>query len=153
MARWNASQIAANLGKRLIKSPRVYLRDSGLLHALLGIETLDALLAHPIAGAAWEGTVIEHLLTHAPEHAQPHFYRTVAGAELDLVIETPAGLRAFEAKFGLHPKLSRGYHHAFGDLGIDCGTVVYSGDENYRMTPDANVASLQEAIREAGRST
>lgn len=142
----------ANLGKRLIKSPRVYLRDSGLLHALLGIETLDALLAHPIAGAAWEGTVIEHVITHASDNAHPHFYRTVAGAELDLVLETPAGLRAFEAKFGLNPKLSRGYHQALADLGIACGTVVYSGDESYRMAPDANVASLPEALREAERN-
>ncbi|MCC6658003.1 MAG: ATP-binding protein [Rhodocyclaceae bacterium] len=139
----------ANLGKRLVKSPRVYLRDSGLLHALLGVETLDALLAHPIVGAAWEGTVIEHLVAHVPQQALPHFYRTVAGAELDLVLESSAGLRAFEAKFGLSPRLTKGYHQALADLGIACGTVVYTGNENYRMAPDARVAGLQEAIQEA----
>lgn len=93
--------------------------------------------------------VLEHLIVHSPD-ARPHFYRTGAGAELDLVLESSAGLRAFEAKFGLSPKLSRGYQHALSDLGIASGTVVYFGNESYRMTPEANVASLQDAIREAG---
>lgn len=135
----------ANLGKRLVKSPKVYLRDSGLLHALLGIETYDALLAHPTVGASWEGMVIEHVLSRAAEGAQPHFYRTAAGAELDLVIETGGGLEVFEAKFGLSPTLSTGYHHALADLGVSRGRIVYSGTESYVMAPDAEVSTLAEA--------
>ena len=135
----------ANLGKRLVKSPKVYLRDSGLLHALLGIDTYDALLAHPIVGASWEGMVIEHLLSHAPEGAQPHFYRTAAGAELDLVIETGGRLEVFEAKFGLSPTLSKGYHHALADLGVSRGRIVYSGTESYVLAPNAEVSTLAEA--------
>jgi hypothetical protein len=136
----------ANLGKRLVKSPRIYLRDSGLLNALLGIETMDSLLAHPIIGTAWEGMVIEHLIAHAAENTRPHFYRTVAGAELDLILEAAAGLQAYEAKFGLGPKLTKGYHLALSDLNIAQGTIVYSGKESYRLARDANVASLPDAI-------
>lgn len=136
----------ANLGKRLIKSPKVYLRDCGLLHALLGIETLDALLAHPVVGASWEGMVLEHLINHANDNATPHFYRTVAGAELDLILETPTGLHAYEAKLSVSPALSKGYHIALEDLKIPTGQVVYSGTESYQMTPDARIVSLADAV-------
>jgi len=139
----------ANLGKRLIKSPKVYLRDSGILHALLGIETLDGLYAHPIIGAAWEGMVIEHLITHTSDNISPHFYRTVAGAELDLVLETSSGIQAYEAKLSLSPTLTKGYHLALADLNIPVGFVVYSGKETYQMTPDARITSLADAITEA----
>jgi len=141
----------ANLGKRLIKSPKIYLRDSGLLHALLGIETLDALYAHPIIGAAWEGLVVEHLISHAAESASPSFYRTVAGAELDLILETPDRMQAFEAKLGINPKLSKGYHLALNDLNIACGQVVYSGLDSYQMAQDARVMNLADAMQAAGR--
>lgn len=137
-----------NLGKRLVKSPRIYLRDSGLLLALLGIESREALFAHPIVGAAWEGMVIEHLVNRAGEDNRPHFYRTIAGAELDLILESPAGLRVFEAKFGLSPKLSRGYHQALSDLNVALGSVVYTGNESYRLAPDAQVLSLKDAMSE-----
>lgn len=141
----------ANLGKRLIKSPKIYLRDSGLLHALLGIETLDALYAHPIVGAAWEGMVVEHLISHAEETVSPSFYRTVAGAELDLILETPARIQAFEAKLSLSPKLTKGYHLALNDLNIACGQVVYSGMDNYQMMQDTRVTNLADAMRAAGQ--
>ena len=139
----------ANLGKRLIKSPKIYLRDSGLLHALLGIETLDALYAHPIVGAAWEGMVVEHLIGHAAEAASPSFYRTVAGAELDLILETPTQMKAFEAKLSLSPTLTRGYHLALNDLNIACGQVVYSGMDHYQMARDTRVLGLADAMRVA----
>jgi predicted AAA+ superfamily ATPase len=142
----------ANLGKRLIKSPKIYLRDSGLLHALLDIETLDALHAHPIAGAAWEGMVIEHLISHAAENVSPSFYRTVAGAELDLILETPARIQAFEAKFSVSPKLTKGYHLALSDLNIACGQVVYSGPDNYQMAQDTRVTSLTDAMLATARN-
>jgi len=89
--------------------------------------------------------VIGHLLSHAPEGAQPHFYRTAAGAELDLVIETGGRLEVFEAKFGLSPTLSKGYHHALADLGVSRGRIVYSGTESYVLAPDAEVSTLTEA--------
>lgn len=136
----------ANLGKRLVKSPKIYLRDSGLLHALLGIETLDNLYAHPIVGASWEGMLNEQLISNTEDNTTPYFYRSVAGAELDLVMETPTELQAYEVKFGLSPKVSKGYHLALTDLGIAMGNVVYSGTEAYQMAPDARVVGLADAI-------
>ena len=139
----------ANLGKRLIKAPKVYLRDNGLLHALLGIETLDDLHGHPVVGASWEGLVIEHLIGSLHEHtAEPCFYRTVAGAELDLVVSTRTGMHALEAKLGLSPTLTKGYHHALSALDIELGYVVYSGTESYRLAKDAQVIGLAEIMRE-----
>lgn len=79
----------ANIGKRLVKSPKVYVRDSGLVHALLGIEDYNAVAGHPVVGASWEGFVIENLLSVAPDRTRAHFYRTAAGAEIDLVLELP----------------------------------------------------------------
>lgn len=135
-----------NLGKRLVKSPKVYLRDCGLLHALLGIDSLDALLAHPVVGAAWEGLVIEHLIAGAGPEEQPFFYRTAAGAEIDLLLVSARGERAFEAKFGLAPTLGKGYHHALSDLSIARGQVVYTGNERYQIADDALVTGLAEAL-------
>ena len=106
-----------NLGKRLVKSPKVYIRDSGLVHALLGIETKDALLAHPVVGASWEGFAIENLLAYAPANVQGYFYRTGGGAEADLLLAWPDGkLWAIEIKRSLAPKVERGFHAACEDL-------------------------------------
>ena len=107
----------ADVGKRLVKSPKVYVRDSGIVHALLGLDDRDAVLGHPVAGGSWEGFVLENLLRAAPERAKASFYRTAAGAEIDLVLEMPGGrLWAIEIKRGLAPKLDRGFHHAREDL-------------------------------------
>lgn len=135
-----------NLGKRLVKSPKVYLRDTGLLHALLGIKDYDALLSHPVIGASWEGMVIEHLIGHAGQDSQAFFYRTSAGAELDLVIDSPPHLYGYEVKFGLAPKLSKGYHHAIADLGIIKGKVIYSGNEQFQLASDATAMGLANAL-------
>lgn len=135
-----------NLKKRLVKTPKTYLRDCGLLHALLGIESLDGLFGHPVAGASWEGMVLEHLIVHAGHDVQPYFYRTVAGAELDLVLESASGLRGYEVKFGQSPRVTKGYHHALEDLALTQGTVVYSGRDSYEATGDATVISLAHAI-------
>lgn len=135
-----------NLGKRLVKSPKVYLRDAGLLHALLGIKDYDALLSHPVIGASWEGMVIEHLISHAGQDSQAFFYRTAAGAELDLVIDSPPHLYGYEVKFGLAPKLGKGYHHAIADLGISKGKVIYSGNEQFQLAGDATAMGLANAI-------
>ena len=138
----------ANLGKRLVKSPKIYLRDTGLLHALLGIETLDDLYGHPVVGASWEGMVIEHLISaHVHGMSEACFYRTAAGAEVDLVIQDGSGRQAFEVKFGLSPTLSKGYHHALADLKLELAHVIYSGVESYRMRPNAHVYSLADALQ------
>lgn len=138
----------ANLGKRLVKSPKVYLRDSGLLHALLGITRLEDLLAHPTVGASWEGFVIEHLCAHATEGSRASFYRTSTGAEIDLLLERGSQLEAWEVKFGLAPRITRGFHEALRDLGLASGRVVYSGADGYAMASDARATGLAEAIAE-----
>jgi len=107
----------SNLGKRLVKSPKVYVRDSGLLHALLGLATHDALLAHPVVGNSWEGFAIETLLNAAPRDAQSGFYRSSNGAEIDLVVDSPGlGLMAIEVKKGPSAKPRRGFYSACEDL-------------------------------------
>ena len=99
----------ANVGKRLVKSPKVYVRDSGLVHALLAIGDKETLLSHPVVGASWEGFVIENLLAVVPEGVQGHFYRTSGGAEIDLVLSFPDGrLWAVEIKRSLSPRPERG---------------------------------------------
>jgi uncharacterized protein len=109
--------VLANTGKRLVKSPKVYVRDSGLVHALLGIRAGDELLGHPVVGTSWEGFVIESLLAACPPRTEAGFYRTAAGAEIDLVLELPrSGRWAIEIKRGLAPKLEKGFHLACEDL-------------------------------------
>lgn len=135
----------ANLGKRLVKSPKIYLRDCGLLHALLGIDSLDNLFGHPVVGAAWEGLVVEHLIGQSSAGEQAFFYRTAAGAEMDLVL-TGKQRRAFEVKFGLAPKLGKGYHQALIDLDIAVGQIVYTGNERYQLSQDAIATSLADAL-------
>ena len=98
----------SNTGKRLVKSPKVYVRDSGLLHALLGIVDRDGLLSHPIVGMSWEGWVVENALNVAPEGVHGHFFRTSGGAEIDLVLRFPSGeLWAVEVKRSLAPRPER----------------------------------------------
>ncbi len=125
---------AANLKKRLVKSPKVYLRDSGLLHALLRIGDSDQLLGHPIAGASWEGWVIEQALAADGGRSGAYFYRTSAGAEIDLVLERPRGRRlAFEIKLGSAPSPSRGFWSGLDDLKPSAAFVVYPGTERYPL--------------------
>ena len=135
----------ANIGKRLVKAPKVYVRDSGLLHALLNIETLDRLAGHPVIGASWEGFVLENLLAALPWRTQPLFYRTAVGAEIDLVLERPDGERwAIEIKRGLAAKLERGFHHARQDLAPKKAFVVYSGEERYPVADGVEAISVRE---------
>jgi len=135
----------ANLGKRLVKSPKVYVRDSGLVHALLNVADKEALLAHPIVGQSWECFVIENLLVSAGDKAQGYFYRTGGGAEIDLLLAWPGGkLWAIEIKRSLSPKLERGFHAACEDLAPVRKFVVYPGRERYRIAPDIEVVSLDE---------
>lgn len=139
----------ANLGKRLVKSPRIYLRDSGLCHALLGIEDWNDLAGHPVAGPGWEGFVVENLLAVAPERTAATFFRTAAGAEMDLVLDFPDGRRwAVEAKRGLAPTVSRGFHEARAALRPDRTFVAYSGDDRYPFRDGVEVIGLRELMAE-----
>ena len=135
----------ANVGKRLVKSPKVYVRDSGIVHALLGLDDYEAVLGHPAAGGSWEGFVLETLVGSAPERARASFYRTSAGAEIDLVLEMPgAGLWAVEIKRGLAPKLDRGFHRAREDLEPERSFVVYSGEDRYPRGEGIEAVGLRE---------
>lgn len=121
-----------NTKKRLVKSPKVYVRDSGLLHSLLRIENEAALLGSPHAGASWEGWVIEQIVPLLPGSWSAHFYRTADGAEIDLLLVPPAGPPiAVEIKLSLSPSPARGFHTAFADIGCAEGYVIYPGDESY----------------------
>jgi uncharacterized protein len=133
----------ANVGKRLVKSPKVYVRDSGLVHALLGIESMDNLLSHPVVGASWEGFVLENLLACAPMGTHAHFYRTSGGAEVDLLLSLPSGeLWALEVKRSLQPKVERGFHAACEDLKPARKLVVYPGIETFPMAHGVEATPL-----------
>jgi predicted AAA+ superfamily ATPase len=143
----------AKLGKRLVKSPKVYVRDSGLVHALLGIADKEALLAHPVVGQSWECFVIENLLACAPDGVQGHFYRSSSGAEVDLLLAWPNGeLWAIEIKRSLAPKLERGFHSACADLKPARKLVIYPGTETYRLAEDIEAMNpLSAALLVAGQ--
>ncbi len=138
-----------NLNKRLVKSPKVYVRDSGLLHALLGIVDHNALCGHPVVGSSWEGFVIENLLAAAPDRTHACFYRTTGGAEIDLLLELPGGARwAIEIKLGSVPKCEKGFYQAQKDVRPDRSFVVYSGSERYPLTPEIEAISVKELAQD-----
>lgn len=127
----------ANIKKRLVKSAKVYIRDSGLLHALLKNRTLDDLYSHPSSGNSWEGFVIEQIIGIIPEYWQSFFYRTNAGAEIDLLLLDHRNESiAVEIKYSLSPKVERGFWNGMEDLGCKKGFVIYPGDEIYPIGKD-----------------
>jgi len=134
-----------NIGKRLVKSPKIYLRDSGMLHALLAIATLQDLQGHPIAGASWEGFVVEQVAAALPADAQLSFYRTAAGAELDLVVERGTRKIGIEIKFSSAPKPTRGFWQALDDLKIDHAYVVAPVARRYPLADGVEVVPLADA--------
>ncbi|VCU54893.1 hypothetical protein TTHNP4_00302 (plasmid) [Thermus thermophilus] len=135
--------LEANVGKRLVKSPKLYLRDSGLVHALLGLRTLEDLLAHPVVGRSYEGFVVENLLRVLPEGGEAYFYRTRAGAEVDLVLLLPGGrFWAVEVKRSLDPRPSRGFHEALKDLKPQEAFVIYPGGETFPVGEGVFAAPL-----------
>jgi predicted AAA+ superfamily ATPase len=139
-----------NLGKRLVRSPKVYVRDSGLVHALLGLADKEAVLGHPAAGASWEGMAVENLLAAAGPTAQGSFYRTSHGAEVDLVLNWPGGEEwAVEIKRSLTPTPGRGFHSALADLAPQRALVVYPGAESYRLAPSVQAIGLGELCKQA----
>ena len=138
----------ANVKKRLVKSPRIYIRDSGLLHKLMGIFNDDDLLSHPLAGASWEGFVVENLLSLLPKGAEAWFYRTAAGAEIDLVIQLSGKeLWAIEIKKGLSPKLSSGFHHGCKDIKANAKYLVYGGTETFPIKHNTAVIGLERLMK------
>lgn len=135
----------ANTGKRLVKAPKLYIRDSGVVHALLRLADHEALLGHPVAGPSWEGFVIETLLDAAPPRTPASYYRAAGGAEIDLVLEVEGSATwAIEIKRGLAPKLERGFHHARAELEPARSFVVYPGAERYPMGDGIEAIGLRE---------
>lgn len=136
-----------NVGKRLVKSPKVYVRDSGIVHALLSIDTIEALLGHPVVGGSWEGFCIEALLAAAPDGTEPSFYRTSAGAELDLVLRLPDGnIWAIEIKRTTAPKVSRGFHTGAEDIKANRKLLIYAGERDVPMAEDVRAMPLEHGI-------
>jgi len=130
-----------NIGKRLVKAPKVYIRDSGLLHALLGIDSIDALSAHPVVGQSWEGFVLEQIIAAAPPLSTIGFYRTAVGAELDLVVESGGRRIGYEVKLSAAPKPARGFWNACEDLGIHKAYVVAPVLDPYPLANNVEVVS------------
>lgn len=134
-----------NVGKRLVKSPKVYIRDSGLLHALLNIGDHNSLLGHPVVGMSWEGFVIENLINAAPARTVPGFYRTSGGAEVDLVLELPGGERwAIEVKRSRAANPARGFFEACEDLKPARCIVVHAGTERFPIRDQVEAIGLRE---------
>jgi uncharacterized protein len=134
-----------NVGKRLVKSPKVYIRDSGLLHALLNIGEHNSLLGHPVVGMSWEGFVIENLINAAPARTVPGFYRTSGGAEVDLVLELPGGERwAIEVKRSRSANPARGFYEACEDLKPARRIVVHAGTERFPVRDQVEAIGLRE---------
>ena len=138
-----------NTGKRLVRSPKIYVRDSGILHALLNINSLDNLLSHPVLGTSWEGFAIDNLLSFLPTGSKSYFYCTSRGAEIDLIIELPdERLLAIEIKKSSAPKLEHGFIEVCKDINPTHRYVVYDGDEKFSLGQDVKAISLIGLIHE-----
>jgi len=135
-----------NTGKRLVKSPKIYLRDSGLMHSLLQISDYDSLLGHPKSGDSWEGFVLENILSVAPGDTEATFYRTAAGAEIDLVLQFADQTWAIEIKRTSAPKLSKGFYLACADIQPTAKFVVYTGEECYQSADQVTVLPLPDLL-------
>jgi predicted AAA+ superfamily ATPase len=137
-----------NIGKRLVKAPKVYIRDCGIAHALLNITGYNELLGHPIAGGSWEGFVIENILSVAPPGTLPFYYRTSNGAEIDLVLEFSSKEKwAIEIKRNTTPALSKGFHVAYDDIKPDKSYVVYSGNDEFSMGEKVTAIPLHSLMQ------
>ncbi|MBF0290131.1 MAG: ATP-binding protein [SAR324 cluster bacterium] len=138
---------SANVKKRLVKTPKVFVRDSGILHTLLRIPSIDHLFSHPILGASYEGWIIEQICANLPSEAiQPYFYRTHAGGEIDLLLDTGIQTIAIEIRRSLSPKPTRGFFEAIQDLHCEKGFVVYPGKESYPIHERVEAISLPDII-------
>ena len=136
---------SANVGKRLVKTPKVYVRDSGIAHALLGLGDLDAVLGHPVVGASYEGFVLETLIGALPPNVSPHFYRTSDGSEIDLLlVQGERPIMAIEVKRSTAPAISRGFGLACDDLNVEQRWAVYPGTERFAVRRGAQAVGLVE---------
>lgn len=142
-----------NLGKRLVKSPKVYVRDTGLLHNLLGIREVNDLLGHPSTGASWEGFVIEQIAAHLPDGASMSFYRTTAGAELDVVVEIGLKKIGFEVKFSSAPKVTKGFWQACEDVGVEAAYIVSPVEKGWTVKENIEVISVLDIAQRLKQST
>lgn len=139
----------ANVKKRLIKSPRFYIRDSGILHKLLAIKSYDDLLSHPVVGKSWEGFVIDNILSIIPQHITPYFYRTLAGAEIDLLLDISNKEKwAVEIKNNTAPKIRKGFYQACEELNITRKFVIYGGSERFPMAQNTEAIGIVEFLKE-----
>src|SRR5271165_3913547 len=137
-----------NVGKRLVKSPKVYVRDSGIVHALLGIRDKETLLGHPVVGQTWESFVIETLIATAPDGTEAHYYRTSNGNEVDLLLTLPGGkLWAIEIKRSSTPSVERGFHSACADLNPQKRFYVYPGTERFPLDDKTDAIGVVELAR------
>ncbi len=134
---------SGNVKKRLVKSPKVYIRDSGILHTLMGVSSIETLLSHPGLGASWEGYVIENILNSIDNNWSYYYYRTATQIEVDLILETPNGeIWAIEIKYSSAPKITRGFYEACNDIKANKKWVIYSGEENYPLPNEVEVIGL-----------
>ena len=140
----------ASTGKRLVKSPKVYVRDTGLLHALLGIGDYNTLCGHPVVGASWETLIIENILSAIPDRTHASFYRTAAGAEIDLLLDLPPphGTWAIEIKRATSAKPERGFYNACEDVQADRCFVVYAGEERYLVSEAVEAIGVLDMVRQ-----
>jgi predicted AAA+ superfamily ATPase len=136
-----------NAGKRLVKAPKVYWRDSGLLHALARLHNLEQVLGHPLCGHSWEGYCIEQIVTRVPTGTAPSHYRTHAGAEVDLVLENPSGETiALEIKRTLAPKLTPGFVESMKTLQATTGYYIIPHGDSYPLSESVTAISLSDYL-------
>lgn len=141
----------ANLKKRLVKSPKVYIRDSGILHTMLGLEIANDLFGHPVYGASWEGFVIENILANLKPQVNTSFYRTAKGAEIDLVLEKGDSRLAVECKASSAPRVARSFHTAVQDIDATLAFVVAPVEDRYPIADNIEVTSLEKCLIECQR--
>ncbi|HEU4552158.1 MAG TPA: ATP-binding protein [Chitinophaga sp.] len=138
---------AGNTRKRLIKSPKIYLRDTGLLHTLLKISDFDSLLGHPVLGASWEGFVAENIIVNLSSKWQYSYYRTTTQTEVDLVLEGPGKqVWAIEIKRSSAPTIGKGFHTACEDIGATHKFVIYAGRDRFPMSEKTEAIGLVEFL-------
>jgi len=138
---------SSNTKKRLVKASKVYIRDSGILHSLLGIENIEELLSHPGVGASWETFALENILSSISSRWQASFYRSSSGLELDLILSRGQKKLAVEFKISKAPKMTKGFWYALEDTGIINSLIVAPVDESYYLTKNIQIMNLMDAIK------
>lgn len=136
-----------NIGKRLLKSPKIYVRDTGVAHSLLNIDSFEDLLSHSSVGASWEAFIVENVLSVLPKSVTPNFYRSSGGAEIDLILSFGKEIWAIEIKRSLTPKIEKGFYHGCETINATQRFIVYPGDEAYPLKNDVTAISLAELMK------